>query len=477
MTTIKRAVALLLFSMQAMSHEEDNLEKVSLLRDYDYRLDGATNLKIKYSKHMRKIRLRDESEIVRFDNPKYAETVYTVIPSEILRCMNNDCPYWEKGHNSAGYTSFTQRYSNDGYIMEFHERDGFVPVAKYTASNYNYLLLMNVFGSYRYCLEQNKYNKSKKVTEFSDSFVETEAKRILENTENRYDKSMMDDAVKDITFYMNKLDLYNFVAQLFTDKIQNKEEDDMEYPKWSEANIGYERYRDPPVTREEAERFKLYDDLTHELFSSEHAEWSTAIYRMAKMQRKEYEDSTDDSEVKYLGIVINDLKICKTEREKYSKANASYRRADKRIREILALNGNELTNLDETMDRFIQILNNEFQQYGEYIQIKRANFAKNSVETQKQDIQSLQTKGSHSINTIGAPKIEELYEIKEQEKEVKPIKMPSLSVNQDKEKYSDADENKIRYMRSIFPFCIKRPNNGTKDTSATKLYTGNISKP
>ena len=98
MAIVKRLMLLLLVLSQMTVYSKDELEVVSLLRDFDENISlKVFTLMEDYKAHIYQVRNKNKCpEIARFDNPKYVETVYTVIPSEIIRCMLRENPYKDK---------------------------------------------------------------------------------------------------------------------------------------------------------------------------------------------------------------------------------------------------------------------------------------------------------------------------------------------------------------------------------------------
>ena len=213
----------------------DELYVMSLLRDSKLfsAKGGFTDNYIPYAEdykmHMWKIRQKNKSEIVRYDSARYAEAVYTVILSEILRSVDYWNPYSFCGAKSAHYNDNRGRGKSETLkVMEFYEKDGFVPVSQYTPANYNYVLLMNVINNIHYdivkIINENTWcfgvcrsdvMKRMKNVRFDNDYVKRVAEDILKKTGNKYDRVKMNHAVKDIQVYMTELELYEYLPKLY----------------------------------------------------------------------------------------------------------------------------------------------------------------------------------------------------------------------------------------------------------------------
>ena len=170
-------------------------EVASLLRENDYEQTERYGHIIEgYKKHMWEVRQNNKQSIVQFDNPYYAESVYTVIISEICRCSLGDELY--KGGDNYGEVE----------IMDFKESDGYKEKVAYDRSNFNYLILINVLNAYK------RQIKNKQLEIIDDEFVKDVAAKI-EQIVPTSQKTLFDDAINDILQYMHELDLYKYIMQ------------------------------------------------------------------------------------------------------------------------------------------------------------------------------------------------------------------------------------------------------------------------
>ena len=126
-----------------------------------------------------------ENDIVRYENLKYYNTVYKLIPTEIARCIFDI---------KDGMIEYTDNYDD---ILECK---GSVPVEQYNQSNWNYVVLVNVLNRYRnYTKGHNKKHTISKII-----------KEVCEGLNKRYGKgyaSIIDDAANDIKVYLDTLRL------------------------------------------------------------------------------------------------------------------------------------------------------------------------------------------------------------------------------------------------------------------------------
>ena len=136
---------------------DDKLNIISLLRPDNIKVpvrpdnikvpDGIDNnqklcltaLAEAWKAHMWELRNKENApQWIQFDNPKFANSVYSVIISEIARAVLKINPY----STSAKY-EVTSAENGVKNFLEFFSAEGFVGLDQYEDSNWNMLVLIN----------------------------------------------------------------------------------------------------------------------------------------------------------------------------------------------------------------------------------------------------------------------------------------------------------------------------------------------
>ncbi|MBQ9335033.1 MAG: hypothetical protein IJS10_00610 [Alphaproteobacteria bacterium] len=358
-------------------------EVASLLRENSYEHITIYGSIIEgYKQHLWEIRQNNKSPIVQFDNPYYAESVYTVIISEICKCSLGDELY--KGGDKYGEVE----------IMDFKASDGYKAKAEYDRSNFNYLILINVLNAYKRQIDNNRLQI------IDDEFVKNVAKKI-DPTVPATRKSVFDDAINDILTYMHELDLYKYIMQKVSPKPKlltiryvdgkpdvryeespfknkwknwlnaNKIKSETKYDKMCEHASDESSLANKNRSKV-ASMIELYKDEDANLMNDKKTFQGTArgiynfgntsyfsasmqllyvikgfrnlVYDIAKEQRKKYERISEYNEPKELALVINDLfNIIGINVSRIGDEDIynQQRKAYKRMKEILTERNNE----------------------------------------------------------------------------------------------------------------------------------------
>ena len=174
-----------------------------------YRIIAANKLREKYKVHLNNLmRTRNKvSKILKWNSWKYTDTVYDVIISEIARCFLNI---------NGGVVTYNKF---DGNILECMQDNVFIEPKNFTASNWNYLLLVNVINrSLYYKIDINE----KAIDPIAEWIINARIdEQFNENdhvNRSHYDYRKYALALKkasyDIKTYMKELDLYSFLNDL-----------------------------------------------------------------------------------------------------------------------------------------------------------------------------------------------------------------------------------------------------------------------
>ena len=163
-----------------------------------------------YKAHMWNIRQKNKNPIFKFvNNPKYSDTVYHVIPSEILTaCLGEGI------------------YKNSGLITLEHIGQD---IKNYTVSNMNYLMLVNIINLYKH-------------KQVNDDAIEEVKKLIIGHFKDKIDQYRLNKSVSDIRFYFNNMKLADYLpavlnvqSKIFNDFNDNKKDTVFEY-KYTELS-------------------------------------------------------------------------------------------------------------------------------------------------------------------------------------------------------------------------------------------------
>ena len=150
-----------------------------------------------YREHLDRQRAKaNPSDLLREDNYKYFLTLYDVLINEFTK-MTFNIVYEDDS------VSYVNRDEDDIIECITNERSNYKDIALYDASNWNYLLLINV-------LNQVKNSDA----EINSTMIEKAAQKILAKDKYKEYKSELTNAVHDITQYFNELDLYSYLQKI-----------------------------------------------------------------------------------------------------------------------------------------------------------------------------------------------------------------------------------------------------------------------
>ena len=150
-----------------------------------------------YREHLDRQRAKaNPSDLLREDNYKYFLTLYDVLINEFTKMTFNIVV---KGDS----VSYANKDENDIIECITNEQNKYKDIALYDASNWNYLLLINV-------LNQVKNSDA----EIDSTMIKKTAQKILANEKYSGYESELTNAVHDITQYFNELDLYSYCQKI-----------------------------------------------------------------------------------------------------------------------------------------------------------------------------------------------------------------------------------------------------------------------
>ena len=148
-----------------------------------------------YRAHLDELRAKENpSDLLRTDNYKYFLTLYDVIPTEIAKMIFNITVQGD----SVDY----ENKSKDD-IIECISGNIYKSIEMYDASNWNYLLLINVLNQVKHSEQQ-----------INAQLIEDTATLIAQ--QDKYNKytTQLNNAVHDITEYFNELELYEYLGAI-----------------------------------------------------------------------------------------------------------------------------------------------------------------------------------------------------------------------------------------------------------------------
>ena len=233
----------------------------TMYKQDEYRAMASEILRQHYNAHLAKVRMKNKSELVQWDNETYNESVYGVILNEIARCffnINNDM---------VTYNQFNGRMI---------ECVGTNPL-KYDSSNWNYVFLVNFIDRFMANtitpISGAAFNKL-----FNIALEDTKETMLNAKTTNGYmcDYATYKDAIEraysDIKEYCTQLQLSDYLIELMRARLNT-------------ANIQY-KWINKQDENGNAERKELdYEDA-----QSKYKEFITKIDETPKDEKKKHID-------------------------------------------------------------------------------------------------------------------------------------------------------------------------------------------
>ena len=191
----------------------DKLDKLCYQKEF--RDVGIRIFRKYWAMHLMELRNKKKSDILRWDNLRYAETILNVIPTELARAIFNV--------NSKQF----QYNIMDDKILEIQ---GCTP-ATYNSSNWNYIVLINIIDKIlnsevktiveadldgRYWSDERYQDKEKKIVfiKTTDQVIDETIDNMV-NTYSQY-KSNIIKAKNDVLYYFKELELNNILDKMRT---------------------------------------------------------------------------------------------------------------------------------------------------------------------------------------------------------------------------------------------------------------------
>ena len=268
----------------------DDLKLDKMYKQDEYRAMASEILRQHYNAHLAKVRMENKSELAKWDNETYNESVYGVILNEIARCffnINNDM---------VTYNKF------DGRMIECIGTD---PL-KYDAANWNYVFLINFIDRFMAnTVEYISTNAFKKL--FDQALEETKGAILNAKKEDGYmcDYATYKDAIEraysDIKEYCAQLQLSDYLIELMRARL-------------IAAKIKYKW-----IIKKDKEGNEVQDGLDYEDAKRQHKDYITKIDKSPKDEHGEHIDEFMDNDWIQMTLELGGVTWLPNQNQVYSK--------------------------------------------------------------------------------------------------------------------------------------------------------------